>query len=84
VNKKSFVAHRGEVVLDGMSNKARDSATFLLKAGKKSNISGGIYMEISHLHIRQRADCKGLIVIAHELGGKSHDLFKGDVVEIFN
>jgi hypothetical protein len=67
-----------------MSNETRDSATFLLKASDMSGVAGGINIKIIHLHICQRTDCKSLIVIAHEPGGKSYDMFKGDVAEIFN
>jgi hypothetical protein len=53
-----------------MPKEARDSATFLLKAGSKFDVAKVVYIEIFHLDIHQRIDRKSLIVITHEPGGK--------------
>ena len=56
------------VVLDGGPHQTRDSAAFLLEAGKMAIIAGHVEVKRFHLHIGGQTSLEGLIQVTHKPG----------------
>jgi hypothetical protein len=83
-DKKGALAGGGDVVLDGVPDKAQHSAALLLETGDKARVTGGIDIKPLHGHVCGRTNSKNLSLISYEPRGKSHHLLEADVMKILD
>ena len=72
------------VVLDGGPHQTRDSAAFLLEAGKMAIIAGHVEVKRFHLHIGGQTSLEGLIQVTYKPGDQSRDLVEAQMIELLD